>query len=353
MNNKDLYRAINGVDDNILERSERVIRRRKKKKYGWLKWGAMAACFCLVAAVVAVSVFSPFGGMAVTAYAYGANQEITATGATFTTGTLNNDGELTGHPLMFRLSGENIDIVRFSCKNGRLNFVDLTEQRDEYGFAQNFTVSYGDDKSDYSSLLIDWVPNNIIEELKADNTTIADLSEEMRHDMIVMKITFANGNSITKAIVISLEADGTINDSFDDYTVLASDDFVNRTDSAPIPRDTLYKQGEMTIIFYDENGSEVLPEANWYITKNIDKIVVQWNGRAPDMVQMLFTPSGTETAEQMDFLKTEAINAENRAILSADSLHRDSLMGYLQIVINFGSSTIRSEPYNVVYDPDV
>ena len=352
MNSKDLYRAINGVDDNTLERSESVIRK-SKKKYGWMKWGTMAACFCLAVAVVAVSVFSPFGGMVVTAYAYGTNQEITATGAAFTTGTLNNDGELTGHPLMFHLAGENIDTVRFSCKNGQINFVDLTEQRDEYGFAQNITVSYGDDKSDYSSLLIDWVPNNIIETLKANNTTIADLPEDMRHDIIVMEIAFANGKSITKAIVISLETDGTINAAFDDYTVLASDDFVNRADSASIPRDAMYKQGEMTVIFYDDNGNEVLPEANWYITKDIDKIVVQWNGRAPDMVQMFFTPSGTETAEEMDFLKTEAINAENRAVLSADSLHRDSLMGYLQIVINFGSNTIQSELYNVVYDPGV
>ena len=352
MRSIDLYTAIRAVDDDILERSETAACKRKKKS-GWLKWWAMAACFGLAVAVVAMSVFSPFGGMVVTAYAYRTNQEITATGATFTTGTLNNNGELTGHPLMFHLAGESIDTVRFSCKNGKINFIDLTEQRNEYGFAQNFTVSYGEYKSDYSSLLIDWVPDNIIEVLRADNITIADLPEDMRHDMIVMEITFANGNSITKAIVISLETDGTINAAFDDYTVLSSDDFVNRVDSASIPRNTLYKQGEMTVVFYDDNGNEVLPEANWYIAKNIDKIVVQWNGRAPNMVQMFFTPSGTETAEQMDFLKTEAINAENKAILSADSLHQDSLMGQLQIIINFGSSTIQSELYNVIYDPDV
>ncbi len=51
MNSKDLYRAINGVDDNTLERSESVIRK-SKKKYGWMKWGAMAACLLLVIAVI-------------------------------------------------------------------------------------------------------------------------------------------------------------------------------------------------------------------------------------------------------------------------------------------------------------
>lgn len=345
-----LYNSITNVNDQFIEAAQVKM---KKKKNGWFKWGAMAACFCFAVAVVAVSVLSPFGGIVVTAYAYGIDQEITAAGTTFTTGTLNNNGELTGHPLMFHLAGENIDTVRFSCKNGQINFIDLSEQRDEYGFAQNFTVSYGEDKSEYSSLLIDWVPNNIIKALKADNTTIADLPEDLLHDIIVMEITFANGRSMTKAIKITVEAVGTICATFDDYTVSASDTFVNRADSAAIPRDTLYQQGEMSVTFYDKNGDEVLPEANWYITKDIDKIVVQWNGRAPDMVQMFFTPAGTETAEQMDFWETEAINAENKVILSADSLHQNSLMGYLQIVINFGSSTIQSELYNVIYDPNV
>lgn len=350
MNSKDLYRAMNGVDDAILERSEAALCKGRKSR-GRMRWGAAAACFCLVAAVVAANLFLPVGTMVVTAYADGMDREITASGAAFTTGTLHDNGELTGHPLLFHLAGEHIATVRFSCKNGQINFVDLTEQRDEYGFAQNFTVFYGEDKSDYSSLLIDWVPNNVIAALKAENIAITDLPEEMRHDVIVMEITFANGNSITKAMTISLETDGTIYAAFDDYTVSASDDFVNRADSISVPRDTLYKQGEMTVMFYDDKGNEVLPEANWYAAKDIEQIVVQWNGRAPDMVQMFFTPAGTETAEEMDFLKTEAINAENKAVFSADALHQEDLMGHLQIVINFGSSTIKSDLYNVVYDP--
>ncbi len=227
------------------------------------------------------------------------------------------------------------------------------EERDEYSFAQNFTVHYGEDESEYSSLLIDWVPNNIIAALKDDTITISDLPEDIRQDIVVMEITFANGKSITKAITISLNTDGTFYAAFDEYTVLESDDFVNRADSSPISRDVLYEQGEMTVTFFDVNGNEVLPEANWYITKNIDNIVVQWNGRAPEMVQMLFTPTGTETAKEMDFVQTEAISAENKVIISAKPLYQDSLMGYLQIVINFGGNTIKSELYNVIYDPEV
>ena len=42
MNSKDLYNAIGKVDDDVLEQSEVA-----KKKIGWLKWGALAACLCL------------------------------------------------------------------------------------------------------------------------------------------------------------------------------------------------------------------------------------------------------------------------------------------------------------------
>ena len=46
MNRNDLYRSINEVDDDILERSETVHKARKSSK--WTKWGALAACICLI-----------------------------------------------------------------------------------------------------------------------------------------------------------------------------------------------------------------------------------------------------------------------------------------------------------------
>lgn len=49
MNRKDLYNGFNEVDDDILERSETAYR--SKKKPVWLKWGAIAACLCLVVSI--------------------------------------------------------------------------------------------------------------------------------------------------------------------------------------------------------------------------------------------------------------------------------------------------------------
>lgn len=55
MNRKDLYNAINEVDDDILERSETASR--SKRKPMWLKWGTIAACLCLVVAVAIPTIF--------------------------------------------------------------------------------------------------------------------------------------------------------------------------------------------------------------------------------------------------------------------------------------------------------
>lgn len=59
MNRKDLYTGFTEVDDDILERSETASR--GKKKPVWLKWGAIAACLCLVVSI-AIPVLHHKGG---------------------------------------------------------------------------------------------------------------------------------------------------------------------------------------------------------------------------------------------------------------------------------------------------
>ena len=53
MNRKDLYQSMNQIDDDILERSEM---RKKKKSSVWMKWGAVAACLCLVVGIGVMSI---------------------------------------------------------------------------------------------------------------------------------------------------------------------------------------------------------------------------------------------------------------------------------------------------------
>lgn len=58
MNRKDLYNSFNEVDDDILERSEAAAPVRKRTV--WLRWGAAAACLCLLA-LVSLYRFLPHG----------------------------------------------------------------------------------------------------------------------------------------------------------------------------------------------------------------------------------------------------------------------------------------------------
>ena len=228
MNAKKFSDAMSEPDTKYVD--EALNCKKKGKKPGWTKWAAIAACLVVV---LAVGIFAPFqGSMIVSAYAYGTDEEITTAGAVMNSGTISDTGEMKGHPLMFYLSGKDIVSVRFSCKNEQINFMDWSEKRDECGNAQNFTVAYGEDESEYYYLLIDWVPNTLIREL-TDNpdSKIATLPEEMRQDIIVMEITFENGKTATKAITISLLDDGTFFAVFDDYEISKADTFINRPDS--------------------------------------------------------------------------------------------------------------------------
>ena len=59
MNRKDLYNSFNEVDDDILERSDAATKR--KAPPIWLKWGAIAACLCLMVSI-AIPVLHHKGG---------------------------------------------------------------------------------------------------------------------------------------------------------------------------------------------------------------------------------------------------------------------------------------------------
>ena len=203
----------------------------------------------LVAAVVALCLLagglwalSPSGAMNVTAYAVDSNQPITANGVVLQTGTISDSGEMTHHPLQFCLDGAEMKCVRFSCKNQELDYRDCTEQRDEYGQAQNFVVEYGSNTDEYPALLIDWVPDKTIRD--NEDMTIAKLPEELREDVIVLEITYANDQTDTKALTVTLQDSGQFFAKFVDYKITDADTFVRRPDAKVVPRAELYAQGD-------------------------------------------------------------------------------------------------------------
>lgn len=216
--------------------------------------GMIAAALLLCLLTGGILLFFLPGDVMITAYAYGTNEEITASGAVLMTGTITDGGVQQGHPLMFYLIGEDIESVRFSCKKQQLYFMDWTEKREEYGLAQNFTVPYGEDENEYYYLTIDWTPNIMIRKLH-EGSTIKTLPNELREDLIVMEITFANGKTAVKAITVSLLDDGTFFAVFDDYRITGQDDFINRPDSEAIPREILYAPEESLSLNQTEENS--------------------------------------------------------------------------------------------------
>ena len=271
MNSKKFSEAMSELDSKYVDEAIHYKKKKNKNPF-WIKLGAVAACLAIVIAVGGI--LAPFsGGMIVSAYAYGTDEEITTAGAVMNSGTISDSGEMKGQPLMFYLSGKDIATVRFSCQNQQINFLDWTEKRDKYGNAQNFTVAYGEDESEYYYLTISWVPNAIIRELTDnEDSTIAALPEEMRNDIIVMEITFENGKTTTKAITISLLDDGRFFASFDDYQISEEDTFINRPDSeaigaAPVIEDN-YKEADP-----NEPEQIVIPNSITFTGTIIDKVI--------------------------------------------------------------------------------
>lgn len=147
MTRKDISDGVGNISTRHIQEAASYMAAEKKVSFFKKPFGRsmIAAVLALCILAGGIRIFSPFGGMVVTAYAHGTDEEITQAGAVINTGTISDSGEMTGHPLMFYLSGKDISTVRFSCKNQRINFMDWTEKRDEFGLAQNFTVSLLED----------------------------------------------------------------------------------------------------------------------------------------------------------------------------------------------------------------
>jgi len=245
MKRENISKAVGNISARHIQEAASYPARTKKSSFFKKPFGKAVAAAVLILCFLAagIGVLSPFHAVTVDAFTYGENEKLTSAGAVIQTGTITDDGEMKGHPLMFYLSGKDIESVRFSCKNQQIDFRDWTEKRTEYGLAQNFTVPYGKEESEYYYLTIDWVPDATIRELTdKEESTIKTLPDELREDMIVMEVTFANGKTAVKAVTVSLLDDGTFFAAFDDYKIRDTDTFLNRTDSSPIPRDLSYSQ---------------------------------------------------------------------------------------------------------------
>ena len=344
MNREMLSDAVGGIADRHIAAGYKARTKRRS-----VIWRSVAAALALALLAGGAWLLLTPKGVAVYAYAAGTDTELTEAGQSFTTGTISDDGELSGHPLMFYLTGENIEKVRFSVKNQLINFVDLTEQRDEFGFARNFTVPYGERESEYSFLVIDWNPANIISALRSGQyNAVREIPAEERSDIIVMEITMAGGAKAVKAVTVELRDDGSFFAVFDDYRIGEKDGFVNNPDAEPRPREDIYSIGDIAIQVLDRDGNEMAADAGWYDAGSIGSIRVSWSGREPESVQMFATPTGTEMSEYTQLLATKEVTTAENAVVFGREYVEGLDLHHVSFVVNFDSThRLTSETLNI------
>jgi len=210
------------------QRDSRTYGATKKNQYfyGW-KSLLRAVVACALCLFIMAGVFMFRGGNTFNVYAYGDNIQITDTGVQLSTGVIRDGGEMQGQLMQMYIKGENIDAIRFSCKNQYIDFTDWTESRSNFSMEKQFTVPYGKKTSDYGLLVVNWNPKNTISQLtNTANSSIKNLSKELRNDIIVMEVNFLNGSKQTKSIDITLDDNGKISAKVQDYIISKNDDFV-------------------------------------------------------------------------------------------------------------------------------
>lgn len=215
---KRLFKAIDDIDDKYIVEAY-TYKKKNPAKISALSFVAACACLCIVMTFV----ISRIGAAPISVYAYGSNQEIGWQKPTLMNGTITDDGEMHGSPLQFYITGKSIKKIYFSVKNEYISFMDWTKIREAYGYSKGFTVNYGDE-SDYYYLVINWEPISLIRKL-TDNPSIRikDLSKNEREDVIVMEITYNNGDKKSYAINITLTDKGTFETKVEQYNLSDSD----------------------------------------------------------------------------------------------------------------------------------
>lgn len=275
MTRKDISDGVGNISTRHIQEAASYMAAEKKVSFFKKPFGRsmIAAVLALCILAGGISIFSPFGGMVVTAYAHGTDEEITQAGGShqhrYDQRQRRND-RASADVLSF---WERHFYCPFFLQKPANPILWTDGKAGRFGLAQNFTVSYGEDESEYYYLLIDWVPNATIRELTDnEDSTIAALPEEMRNDIIVMEITFENGKTLTKAITVSLLEDGTFFAKFDDYEITAEDSFIDRPDSeaigaAPVIEDN-YKEADP-----NEPEQIVIPNSITFSGTIIDNVI--------------------------------------------------------------------------------
>jgi hypothetical protein len=103
----------------------------------------------------------------------------------------------------------------------------------------------------------------------------------------------------------------------------------------------------LDISFYDENGYKLTPVDGWiHIGKNT-KIIVSYKGSA-DQIDYIFTPTGTETYNSQKIIGNSFVGPNDTKAEFIWTPSADQTLGYINISINKGNYSLKSDLINVV-----
>lgn len=100
------------------------------------------------------------------------------------------------------------------------------------------------------------------------------------------------------------------------------------------------------ITFYDEKGKKLTPVDGWiHICKNT-KIIVSYKGSA-DQIDYIFTPTGTETYNSQKIIGNSFVGPNDTKAEFTWAPNADQTLGYINISINQGNYSLKSDLINV------
>lgn len=223
--------AIGNIDERFLQE---VMEYRGTPVAGrWIRRAALvAAGLCL--AMGCAALLRRDGTPSVKVYAREFDRELPGGETVMMSGTIDDNGVMKGPPLMFYVQGSGIESIRFACRNEWISFVDYTEQREDHGYSKNFTIPYGEKEEDYYYMVVDWEPVNVIRKL-TDNkdVKIADLTPEEKEDVIIMEVSYLNGERESLIMNVCLDDRGRFMVSVSEYEITPSDTFLHQPNTLP------------------------------------------------------------------------------------------------------------------------
>ncbi len=221
----ELWKVIDGIDDKYLVEAMEYKAPKRPYRIVILGVAAVAACIVLFVTGLLNNVRLP-----IEVYASETEKKLSGVETIIHNGKITDSGAVTGGTVSFFVIGEEIEKIRFSCRNYWIQAADSTEKRETYGNSKNFTLEYGENEAEYKCLLVVWEPTELYFSLKDHDKGVADLTEEERNDLIVLQITFLNGREATVAIDIHIDDEGFISAKVRKYKISADDTFVLQDD---------------------------------------------------------------------------------------------------------------------------